>query len=79
MSEELRAIRAQEALADDVYESSQSDESDDSSNWFINALLSLAPAAQRCVNCGIPHSRRNVGHDSMSAFCTDVCHDAAMQ
>jgi hypothetical protein len=76
MNDELRAIRAQEAIADEVYDSSDADASED----FVHALLALAPKeTQRCVNCGVPHSRRNVRHNSMSAFCTDVCHDAAMQ
>ncbi len=74
MCEAMRAIRAQEAIADEVYDTSDADASED----FVHALAALAPK-QRCVNCGIPHNRRNVSHDSMSAFCTDACHDAAME
>lgn len=44
----------------------------------IERLLHPTSPTQRCCWCGNPHTRRNVRHDSISAFCTNVCHDRAM-
>ncbi len=43
MDEELRAIRAQESIEDEVYAAHyQSDGSDDPTDWFVYAMLDIA-------------------------------------
>lgn len=43
MDEAIRAIRAQESLADEVYDAFyQTDESDDPTDWFAYAMLDIA-------------------------------------
>jgi hypothetical protein len=41
MDEELRAIRAQETVADEVYDNHYK-QTDDDSDWFINAMLDIS-------------------------------------
>lgn len=42
MSEELRTIRAQEALADSVYDDFYGTSSEDDEDWFITEMLRIS-------------------------------------